>query len=207
MPSQLIGLMRRLTWDDFTREEDVPPPGPGESAQAAATKTDVPDIAVSFRTVLGSVPPKVRIDDNLTVKIVFDAKASWRAVWVKDRPQAERDWLLQHEQGHYNIAALMARDFFLDVMPLKGKVYGKQKDALDEISKLKSSTLSKIDPLQTRYDDDTKHGSDQAVQNRWTGMINTAFTSTRTPPATAADGVPLKARLLDVLRAGGIVVP
>ena len=126
---------------------------------------------------------------------------------MKDRPQAERDWLLQHEQGHYNIAALMARDFFLDVMPLKGKVYGKQKDALDEISKLKSSTLSKIDPLQTRYDDDTKHGSDQAVQNRWTAMINTAFTSTRTPPATAADGVPLKARLLDVLRAGGIVVP
>jgi len=207
LPSQLIGLMRRLTWQDYTKEADVPPPGPGEVAEAAGTKVDVPDIEVSFRTVLGSAPPKVRIDDSITVKIVFDPEASWRAVWVKDRPQTDQDRLLQHEQGHYNVAALMARDFFLDVVALKAKVYGKPADALAEIGALKSGTLLKIKPLQATYDNDTKHGTNEAVQNRWNAMISAAFTTPRTPPATAADGAPLKARLLDVLRTGGVAAP
>ncbi len=41
MPSQLIGLMRRLTWSD-SREVQKPAPGPGEFVTAAETKTDVP---------------------------------------------------------------------------------------------------------------------------------------------------------------------
>lgn len=205
MSSQLVGLMRRLTWSDFTRELDVPLPGPGEDVIAAETKTDVPDIPFGFRVIPGSAPPKFTFDDNMTVRVVFDPTASWRAVWVKTMPQAEQDRLLQHEQGHYSIAALMARDFFLDLMQLKGKVYGKREDALADVGKLKSGILARINPLQKKYDGDTKHGSDQAAQNRWNWALSAAFTSPRTPPAVAADGVRLKVRLLDAVRAAGIV--
>ena len=38
-------------------------------------------------------------------------------------------------------------------------------------------------------------------------MINTAFTMPRSPPATAANGMPLKVRLLDVLRGQGVMLP
>jgi hypothetical protein len=207
MPSQLIGLMRRLTWNDYPKERDVPLPGPGQAVEAAGTKTDVPDVPVPVRTIPGSAPPRFRIDDNLTVKVVFDPNASWRAIWVKTLPQAEQDRLLRHEQGHYHIAALMGRDFFLDVMPLKAKVYAKVEDAVAEVGTVKNNVLPKIAKVQKFYDDDTEHGSNQAAQDRWNLMINTAFTSPRSPPATAADGVPLKVRLLDVVRGAGITLP
>ena len=80
-------------------------------------------------------------------------------------------------------------------------------DAKDDFDALKSGILGKLDALQDKYDKDTGNGSNAPVQSRWNAMINTAFTAPRSPPAAAANGVPLKARLLDVLRAGGVAVP
>lgn len=57
--------------------------------------------------------------------------------------------------------------------------------------------------MQIKCGDETRHGSDQAAQNRWNMMIDTALT----PPADPArDGVPLQARPLDAARAAGALI-
>jgi len=195
--------MRRLTWSDF-REVQKPAPGPGEFVTAAETKTDVPPVSFNLRPVPGSTPARFRLEDTITVRIVFDAARCWRADWVKTRPQADQDRLLQHEQGHYNISALIGRDFFVGLMQLKANKYAALPAFRRGLGDLEANTLAKTQAVQDKYDADTKSGSDWPAQNRWNAVINTAFTSPRTPPVTAADGGSLKVTLLDALRGAGI---
>ena len=159
---------------------------------------------ISLVPVPGSRPPLLQIADFIIVDITFDARTSWQASWVQTMPQADKARLLRHEQGHYTIAALIARDFFLALMQLKGRSYANQAALRTDINALNASHLAKIQPAQDRYDADTVHGSVQTQQDRWNNFFSTAFTRQRTPPATAADGVPLKLPLLEVLSAAGI---
>jgi hypothetical protein len=145
-----------------------------------------------------------QLSDNITVTITFIAGQSWRANWVKNMSMEDQNRLLKHEQGHYNLGALIGRDFFLELMQLKLLTFSGLAEFQREQMRLKSALIDKIRPIQVKYDSDTIHGTVQAQQNKWDNLINTAFTVPRNPPATAADGVPLKRPLLDVLREANV---
>lgn len=203
MPSQLNGLLKTLTWNDFKTVTKTAP-GPGESGTAASTRTTVNGGAWSLMPLANKRPAQYQLVDNLTVTISFDADNSWKASWVGTQPQAEQDRILKHEQGHFDLVALLGRDYFLGLMQLKAKVYSKQADFQLDMNALNAQFLQKIQPIQSKYDAETNHGMIQAKQDLWNGFINSAFTEPRVPPAAAADGIPLKRPILEVLSTANV---
>src|SRR3989442_3063896 len=117
MASSLSGLIRVLTWTDFPRRQGNAP-GPGQSATAAHTHSSYSSSAASVQPIAGSHPAQFRLVDNLTVSVTFGRNQSYVMSWVFGRPQQFQDDMLNHEQGHYNITALVSRDYFVDVMLL-----------------------------------------------------------------------------------------
>src|SRR5262249_18345296 len=149
-------------------------PGPGEWVDAAETFAGIGPVEVNLVLVADSKPPVFRLVDNMIVRITHDSKRSWRATWIQSKPKAVRERLLHHEQRHYDIAALIGRDFFLELMQLKRRTYENQAALQRDLETLNSSIRSKAQAVQNRYDEDTEHGKKQDQQDRWDKMIEAA---------------------------------
>ena len=203
MASQLLGLFRTLTWNDF-KQVTKPVPGPGQSANVAQTRTNVGTNHFSLPAVRGTRPRQYQLADMITVTIRLDAANCWKANWLTTLPQSDQDRLLKHEQGHYDLVALLGRDYFLELMQLKTNTYTKVSDFQADLKVLDDQFLKQIQPVQDKYDGDTTHGRVQARQDAWNGYIKSAFTSLRIPAARDAGGIPLKQPILDILSNAGL---
>jgi hypothetical protein len=201
--SQLQGLFRTLTWSDF-KQVTKPAPGPGQSANVAQTRANVGTNNFSLPPLRGTHPQQYQLADMITVSITLDAAHCWKADWLTTLPQADQDRLLKHEQGHYDLVALLGRDYFLELMQLKANTYTKMSDFQADLKVLDTRYLKQIQPVQDKYDGDTTHGRVQARQDAWNGFIQNAFTLVRIPAATDAAGIPLKQPILDVLSNAGM---
>lgn len=204
MGSKLVGLKRKLTWSDFQGPQPTSNPDnmwaeahAGFSPSGAATKP------------VGSGKSQAwQLADTLVVEITFDRSASWVLTSVASKSQAEQDKLLNHEQGHYNIVALLARDMFIEMMQLKGVRLSSSAAVSNEVQAIHKRYKDAAQPVQDKYDSkkQTDHGRDAAQQAKWDGYIKTAFTQLRSPAMSAPDGTPYKVELLDVLKQNGITV-
>jgi hypothetical protein len=164
MPLQ--NFQYRISWaNDFTRVNSAPD-GSDESAFTQAR----------FR---GTFPFMQQADGtwivqpaNAVVRLSMDKVASWV---VRGSETAD---LLTHEQGHYDITALGARDFLNDVLALSGS---STSDLQSQIDSARSSNQSTIDSVNSMYDEDpncgTSHGTNAANQQQWNLRINNAKTS------------------------------
>jgi hypothetical protein len=188
MPSKLVGLVKSLAWTDFQGQPD--PAKPKIDAFTSAT------------FVLPTVMPQQsggtwQYGDNVTVTITMNNQRSWRR---QQGSQGVPYWtdLLKHEQGHYDIVALIARDLFIDVMQLKGNTYATNADALNDLRPIINLYSGKQDKISKIYDStqQTNHGAN--------AMIRRAFTEPRNPAMSAPDGTPYKVKFLDVLGQNGI---
>lgn len=206
MPSQLVNLMRQLRWPDFGQPVQRQPPGPGQRGTAALTQTRYQFTAGAPERIQGSSPARFRLADSVTFTIQFQRPPSWVASWVFQRPTAEQDRLLKHEQGHYQLVALLVRDMFIDIMQLKQNVFNSSAEVNAAFEAVRRRYDPKIQPIQDRYDTDTEHALNQAQQARWDGFIRSAFTQARNPPMQAPDGAPYKTPILTVLQQAGISV-
>lgn len=206
MGSQLIGLRRTLSWDNFQRRHS-PAPGAGQFAIGAETHAGINqnNITAKVESIPGSNPTRYRVKDDITITVTFGAD-SWVEDWVMARDQAFRDNLLNHEQGHYNIVALLARDTFIELMQLKSQTFNTNMDAQRAIARVWTEGTSKAQAIQDLYDEERQahHGANAAGQTRWDGFIDSAFTTPRTPPMSAPDGTPYKITLRSVLTAAGL---
>ncbi len=204
MASQLVGLIKQLSWQDFGTPRVGKAPGPGQTLTAAETHAPVLPGSFWFDPVSPPLKvPKYHLRDNVTVTVTFDTKKSFVMAWVFATPQADQTRLLNHEQGHYNISALVGRDFFIDVMQIKAKQFTKPQDGLAEVTALNKASLSKIQAIDDLYDVDTKNGNDSTGQNQWNTFLQNAFTQARPNGETSPSGVPYKMRLIDLLKAAG----
>lgn len=159
-------VSRNLKWDDFQKKEDTPP-APGQAKTGAKTWTNVK-----------STPPQVvaadgggfKLKEEPTVTIDFD-KTSWVASFVLDWPKNLQDDLLSHEQIHYLISALSARDCYNAQMVVLAKTYPTQVACQTEIQAAQALILNK--KIQEKYDDDTKHQPTQnsVIQAKWTTCV------------------------------------
>jgi hypothetical protein len=199
MPSRLHNLIKTLTWDDFQQVERDPPAA-GETAEAAEIPVSINVSGLGVATIPGS--RQRTLADTLQVHIQLGRCTV--SSWVFARDQAFQDALLNHEQGHYNITALIGRDWFLAMMRLKANRYDNASDLQRDINDLDNTIRAKAQPATDKYDEDTGRGADSAQQTRWDGFLRTAFNTPVSPAQTAADGTSIKVPLLSVLTQNGI---
>ncbi len=91
--------------------------------------------------------------------------------------------LLQHEQGHYDITALGAREFYNALLQLTAiSVHALQ----TSIAHLHSRCQQKINSANRRYDTQTAHSQNTTVQQTW----NRQITTEKQNPAGGIDNLP-----------------
>jgi hypothetical protein len=213
LTSKLIGRKRQLSWDD-----DYKGTPDAKSPFEAATKTQA-DVkvggAVAGQASFEAAGGAFKLKDAVVVTIDIDRKKSWKKASVDNAPNSQRKLLLDHEQGHYDIVALVMRDMFIEIMALKGKPFATKLDGSNELRGIINShgaTAAKVDAL---YDSpgETGHKAIEFLsfgpprkpvpQAKWEGFIQKAFTVERSPRMTAPDGAAYKVTLTSVLRGAG----
>ena len=148
------------------------------------------------------------LGDSVMVAITFNSAKSWVLPTVASQSEAEKTRLLNHEQGHYNLCALIARDMFLEFMQLKAVRLSSSAAVATEVKAIHTRYSSIAQPLQDLYDAKTQtdHGRDAAAQTRWDGFIKKSFETERTPRIMTPDGKAYKEEILTVLRAAGVPI-
>jgi hypothetical protein len=210
--SKLVGRRRTLSWNDYTGTPDA------SSPHEAQTKTDV-DIKVdgakpsasSFEGANGAF----KLKDKVLITVDLDLKKCWKKESIDNASATVQRLILDHEQGHYDINALSARDMFIEIMALKPKSFATAKGGFKELAGIINAGAALLSSIDALYDSsgETGHKAVEhysfgpprkpSVQAKWEGYINKAFTEERTPTVTAPDGATYKVPLADVLRDAG----
>lgn len=190
-------LTRVLVWDDFGKPRKMSAPGPGEVKMAAQTAVGwVQNPTKLFvDPVKGSKPTVYKLAKPPTATVQLNKSKMWVASFVfDDWSQAKRDALLAHEQIHYLIGALSARDYASDFAAIAGRTYDTESAGKDDIrDALARNNEANAQALQDAYDDDTKHDPTgfKEEQAKWAAAVLGARTSGK--------------RLRDCLKAAGLI--
>ena len=149
------GFHDKITWSNFKKVVEKPP---------GATEDAKMHWLLSFDNVKHINDNSVSISSvEVFIKIYKEGS------WVLENKQV--DSLLAHEQGHYDIVAIQAREFHKRLRSLKAK-------AVHELQVKASGLLEKsrkdIDNTQGRYDSQTDHSQISDMQQKWLKIIDTA---------------------------------
>ena len=98
---------------------------------------------------------------KFSIKCYFDRKKSWR---IKKK---ETDYLLSHEQYHFNIAELYTRKMRKEVIENKIKFGSK------EYNKTFKNIFNDCTKAQKDYDKNTKHSMNKEEQAKWEKDVDT----------------------------------
>ncbi len=204
MSSSLSGLFKTLTWDEFTRKHAK---SKDKDNRAAWTHTTPGYGGLSIKKIGTSNPAVFQLADSITAYVKFEPD-SWVQDWLFKESKSFQDEMLVHEQGHYNISALVARDFFVDAMLLKSKSFPNKPAAQKAFREIVTGSLKKLFAIHKLYDDDVhpeqeKNNLRGPNQLAWEKFIETAFKTSRSAKTVSSDGVVHKLRLIDVLNSNG----
>lgn len=168
VPPNALG--RVLTWRDFPKK-DLGEPPEGTTVTAAQTNVILTDSGGTPARAKGS--SRIKLAAEPTVSVTFP-NDSWVAKFVFKWPKGEQDALLDHEQIHYLIAALCARDQLNALKAIMQKDYPDE-DALTA-DVLSARDLADNQAIQDKYDDDTKSLPTQnaAQQSSWAKAVRSA---------------------------------
>lgn len=147
---------RKLEWTDFTGKPDY------SASWASAIYWRVFYTTDSTYTYgLPGEEGEAYIEPNLKVWYAIDERS-----WVK--PRHKTDVILNHEQGHLNIAQMCALDFQKTVKLMKPIKRFNWKWKIDSTY---YSILGKCQQVQNMYDVETDHGLNQKKQLVWDKKI------------------------------------
>jgi hypothetical protein len=152
---------------------------------------------------MSSVASFFTIRDNLTLRVSV-SPTSWRLASASTRTGKEQVWLIKHEQGHYDIHALLTRDFYWRARSLMGVPFTSTADIAESIQDHFDATLGHLAELNQDYDNDTKNSRDGEEQWNWWCAMQRARQLHRTPLEKNADGQLLRIELRAALRAAGL---
>ena len=184
----ITGHMLTLTWQDYSGGV------PAHARMDAYTATSY-DVHTDYSMMTrGRHQSDFRLT-TVSIQVRLDRARMW------SRASAQSAQLLKHEQGHYDITALVMRDLDSDLTALlqAGRSFATQQDLTQAINNLQQPAASLVNRLQSTaiadgvYDQQTRHSGDTAAQGKW----DAALASARASPAT---------KLVDCLRNQGIVV-
>ena len=132
---------RKLSWEDFKADT------PSETADAALTTTYV---GFSYSKT-GS-----RINYNIECK--FQKSRSWGRV--------KTDYILKHEQGHFDIAEIFSRKLNKEI-----KEYLAKSRNHEGLNPIYSKLMSEKREMQEEYDSETNHSINKSKQAEWNEKI------------------------------------
>jgi hypothetical protein len=140
---------KRLAWEDFLCE-----PKKGTDA-VASTSTS---LGISYQVV----------DSKLTYHIScnFSKTKSWGLM--------KTDYILAHEQGHFDITEIYARKLY---EALQNYEYNRRTFKSD-INNIYQEIVSQKEALQHRYDGETDHSRNRKQQYDWLETIQNLLTET-----------------------------
>jgi hypothetical protein len=183
---------RRLTFGDFVTVTRPAPP-PGSTAEGANTRVhrQLQPNTFNFdrsKFLKGGVFT-LREDPNVIV--VLETQRMFVASWVFQRSQQFQNDLLSHEQGHYEIAMLNAKDFFFELQRIQASSFASAKAGRAAIQNLQA-TLGSAQAIHDKYDLDTGSGLNPTKQAAWDAALSAArvtFTAPSLRVALAAAGL------------------
>jgi len=146
-----INTWRQLSWSDFNGPV---PEGKKYNERGAISFTGF-DVLIN-KTY--NYPPAI-------VKLYFDTDSSWVRTTLKNDVL-----LLQHEQGHFDIADIFANKAQIAA----SHCWGKSSVYIDSVV---NQYRNLLDKEQNLYDSCTKHGIDTIEQKRWLEKIKQLHTS------------------------------
>ena len=169
----MTGFTYAVLWTDFGGTV----PGTADAGTFAFVKTNFSaNAAWSYDAVNGVRTYKV---DSNAAAVSVNRTGMWA------RRTGRTDAILRHEQGHFDISALLVRQAEQEHAALIGNTYSSQQEVVDAINDVRTPLFNLISQLQSsasgdgRYDVSTNHGLNATAQGQW----NRAFTACRADPA------------------------
>jgi hypothetical protein len=186
MANTITGQNLRLQWSDFAGAV------PGNRAPNSVAFTSASFTIGSFNIVqayaaIGIRMPDARNDlgfviNNLRITVTLNKARMWAV------QSARTPALLAHEQGHYDIVALVMQDLFNDLVGPPSVLTTSQ--AVQQYATARiTEAQRRIRVMESRtnqdglYDTQTNHGLNQAPQGNW----NRAFSLARPPTGMRFD--------------------
>jgi Bacterial protein of unknown function (DUF922) len=151
----LTNFNNTISWGDFTQMPSRPA---GENEDASIFTR------LNFKYDMKAVGRAVMVE-NFETDVVIVTNSSW--VVTSERS----DELLKHEQGHFDISALTAREFYDKAQLIKGE---SSQDLTTKINRLNATLQAKRNGVNKRYDKQTDHHNKTDVQKSWDKKIDTA---------------------------------
>ena len=116
--------------------------------------------------------------NHVQVEVTLDRTTMWVV------PASKSAELLKHEQGHYDIVALIARDLFEELTgwesgrsPKRFRKETDLKSAADRLSRQAKNLAARLSGTASSvgvYDTQTKHGQDKKAQEQWDKALEAA---------------------------------
>jgi hypothetical protein len=181
---------RRLTYNDFLTVNRPPPP-PNTTQEAARTSVarQLRPNTVRFErsAFLAGGPFTMREDPDVVVVLQARQPSMFVASWVFQRPQSFQNALLHHEQGHYEIGMLDAKDFFIALQSIQASGFSTAEAGEAAVTNL-IATLGSAQAIHDKYDADTRNGLNPALQAAWDAALLAARTTFTAPSLRVALG-------------------
>ncbi|MBE7446395.1 MAG: hypothetical protein HS132_14615 [Planctomycetia bacterium] len=106
--SRLNGYPRNLTWVSFRKVmQSLQPP------LQASTSSSYSSVKYTTRLIDGTYRP------FFTTRYIVEVRLNARDTWVVNQQAVQTGSLLQHEQGHFDITGLIARDLCRDLLSIE----------------------------------------------------------------------------------------
>ncbi len=135
---------RKLTWDDFKSRPD-------QNATNAALTTSKIIFKYSYDSEKGF---------TYTIGCVFEKNGSWGRV--------KTDYILSHEQGHFDIAEIYARKLNKMIKAYRFNPSTAQKDVPAMYQKIMDEQAA----MQNQYDEESDFSRDKEQQAAWSEKID-----------------------------------
>jgi len=136
---------RKLTWDDFKAPPDKRSPNAAETS--SAIKFDYSYNAGELR---------------FHIVCQFDKNKSWVRV--------RSDYILSHEQGHFDITEIFARKLNKSVKEYR---VGKPGDLTRDLNHIYENAMHQLHDMQAAYDAETNFSINTPKQEEWLKKIKT----------------------------------
>ncbi len=169
----MTGFAYRLTWADFAGR--VPTSADADTAAFVSTTF----AAQAPWTFDGNVGSRVYRITSVATSVSLNRSRMWARTGAARTPA-----MLVHEQGHFEISALLTRQVDAQLTALIGQTWSSETDINQAIRDARDPLFQIINDLQSQasgdgtYDTSTNHGL-HANQGAW----NRAFAACRAAPA------------------------
>jgi len=142
---------QKLKWSDF--KGDMP-------AGSSAAATTASGISYDFSTFYKND----KLKTNFKVSTFFYPSKSWY------NSNFASEWILAHEQLHFDITELYARKMREELRTFKFT-----KNVKAEVREIYKKTLRQLNDFQNKYDGETDYSRKKLVQERWIMEIGKAL--------------------------------